>query len=160
MQAQVAPVTPQSPQFEEAAAACGEGWVRLPRLAVQVPRVPCGAQGPLHVPSTALPRWAAALPPPDPAWTPQELRGALPELFSRGGFASGRRRFIFTVGFCGATWARFLSQPLGERVPGPSSAGVRAPGKRPRKETFPSLIVLPLAERVMKILGKCYTTRG
>lgn len=38
--------------------------------------------------------------------------------------------------------------------------GCPVPGKRPRKETFPSMIVLPLAERVMKILGKCYTTRG
>lgn len=45
---------------------------------------------------------------------------------------------------------------LGRATPRPEQPR----GKRPRKETFPSLIVLPLAERVMKILGKCYTTRG
>lgn len=55
-------------------------------------------------------------------------------------------------------WGR--SRP--QRVPCPGQPrGARYRGeKRPRKETFPSMIVLPLAERVMKILGKCYTTRG
>lgn len=48
--------------------------------------------------------------------------------------------------------------------PSESLAPARAPapeGKATgKKRTFPSMIVLPLAERVMKILGKCYTTRG
>lgn len=49
--------------------------------------------------------------------------------------------------------------PRPSPLPRPAPA-CPARGKRPRKETFPSMIVLPLAERVMKILGKCYTTRG
>lgn len=107
----------------------------------------------------------------------QALRGDSPAGYLRGG--SGGRRFIFTVGVCGGHLGpAFLAPPapgpplrrcprlgLG---PGPVRAGplprpapgCPAPGKRPRKETFPSMIVLPLAERVMKILGKCYTTRG
>lgn len=139
--------------------------------------VSCGAQCPLPVPQPSpagpcpvvLGRGATHA--PHPAWTARELRGALPEVCSHGGCGgSGRLRFVFTVGVCGTIRARFVSQPSGhrpgdglawgERVPGPSSPGVPALGKRPRKETFPSLIVLPLAERVMEILGKCYTTRG
>lgn len=132
-----------------------------------------GAQCPLPVPqpNPAVPSLGRASLARHPAWTSQELRGAFPGVYLHGGSGgSCRRRFIFTVGVCGATWAQFLSHPSGhrpghglasgERVPGPTSPGVPAPGKRPRKETFPSLIVLPLAERVMKILGKCYTTRG
>lgn len=46
--------------------------------------------------------------------------------------------------------------PLSSGSP-PAPASLR---ERPRKETFPSMIVLPLPDRVMKILGKCYTTRG
>lgn len=180
---QITPVTPRPPSLNQQLVAAGKagsggsgsalgsgdpwGPARVVRGAVGTlpvpqhdPAVPCPAA---LGRSSSLPR--------HPAWTSQELRGGFPEVYLHGGCGgSGRRRFIFTVGVCGATWAQFLSHPSGhrpgdglasgERVPGPTSPGVPAPGKRPRKETFPSLVVLPLAERVMKILGKCYTTRG
>lgn len=102
----------------------------------------------------------------------QALRGDFPEVYLHGRCGgSGRRRFIFTVGVCGGDLGSaslaLPSPPLGHQPRDALAAGwgrsespAPSPGKRARKETFPSMIVLPLAERVMKILGKCYTTRG
>lgn len=117
----------------------------------------------------------------------QAFRGDFPEVYLHGRCGgSGRRRFIF---YGRSLWGRprpsfscttgtSSPPPRGyrpgdalasgggrsrpQRVPCPGQPqGARYRGeKRPRKETFPSMIVLPLAERVMKILGKCYTTRG
>lgn len=134
LQVQIAPVTPVPPVWSSSSgcgrAGSGGSCSELARGGSGVPTpgpselgVPC----PVPQPNPAVPCLGRVSLARHPAWTSQELRGAFPEFYLHGGSGgSCRRRFIFTVGVCGTTWAQFsLTSP---RASGPEMASPRGAG--------------------------------
>lgn len=169
LQVQIAPVTPVPPSLEQ------QQWLRAGWVRRELFRACQGGFGGAHPgsfgarcplpcptaqPNRALPR--TRFPRPTPCVNFPGAPGSFPRvLFAR----RIRRQLQAKIYFYGRSlWDDlgpvFSHIPSGQRPGDGLASGCRHRGKRPRKETFPSLIVLPLAERVMKILGKCYTTRG